>query len=89
MAELTAEQQEQLNNVYQVSYDRARRQGCSMHEAAHRAVKARNIRRLSLMGQEAFPGQCPGLHPDTGERCAYTEHERALEYHSWVRVVQS
>lgn len=89
MAELTDEQIQLLDNVYLVSYDRARRQGCSMHEAAHRAVKARNIRRLSLLGQEAFPGQCPGLHPETGERCAYTEHERAPEYHSWVRVVPS
>jgi hypothetical protein len=37
----------------------------------------------------AFDGQCPGRHPVTMERCAYTVHDRAPEYHSWVRLVHS
>jgi len=40
------------------------------------------------VSDDGFEGQCHGYNLD-GERCAYTEHPQAPEYHSWVRLVQS
>jgi hypothetical protein len=87
--ELTEEQRAKLQETYEVAYDRARREGVSMHEAAHRAVRARALLRLEMLGRSTE--LCGAVHPDTGERCVFTVHAGAAtgEYHSWVLPLRS